>query len=257
MTLRNVSELSNKPFLIGVVGDSLSLPRQFDGIEFHQTYPFLLADWLRKQGVSAHVWMMSKGGVPINELLGRYDEFERYVGPRCGGIGVVQIGIVDCAPRPLPYRLRQVLGRVPVHIRGPIVRFLNWKRKPLLKAGLSFRFTSPREFARQYRMLLGKIVKEFDHGYAINICPPGGQIAERSPGIKESIKMYNTIIGESVALFGEISLVDVWTEFSSSLEPVDLFVSPEDGHHLTVVGHHRIFELIRNREDKCCQGTVN
>ena len=43
------------PTIVTIVGDSLTLPRQFQQVEFHHTYPYLLVRWLREMGRYRHI----------------------------------------------------------------------------------------------------------------------------------------------------------------------------------------------------------
>jgi hypothetical protein len=232
--------------IIAVVGDSLVLPRHFEGLSYAETYPYLIAEELRRRGVDAHVWMMARGGAPIDQLVFVHNEVARYLGVT-SGIGIIHVGIVDCSPRPLPYRLRLLVGRLPRGIGAMIIRFLHDNRRSLLLRGLSFRFTGPDAFRSQYRTLLGRLARDLDRVYAINISPPGSDNATRSPGLLESIDRYNGIISELVADQPKATLVDVRTAFGR-IQARPTFVSPLDGHHLTREGHRWISETIASME---------
>ena len=66
--------------LVTVIGDSLPLPRQFQGLDLHNTYPYLLAHWLREHGGAAQVWEVAQAGAPIAGVLRSYDAFRPYLG---------------------------------------------------------------------------------------------------------------------------------------------------------------------------------
>ena len=110
-------EQPTAPVIVAVIGDSLTLPRQFQDVEFHHTYPNLLAYWLRQQGCPAEVWEATEAGAPIAKLFG---EYRTYVGKHRSGVGVV-----DCPPRLVPLWLRRaIIGKLPGFLRSPINQVL-------------------------------------------------------------------------------------------------------------------------------------
>ena len=234
---------SNIPLLVSVIGDSLPLPRQFQGLEFHQTYPYLIADWLRKQGRPAEVWEAAQAGSPIRQILAQYDQYRTYVGQQTHGIGIAHLGVVDCSPRPVPLWVRNAIGWLPGPLRTLAIKFLHTYRVPLLRYGPGFLFTKPNAFRRAYRQLLERMSDDFSHVYAVNIIPAGPYFESRSPGVSQWIERYNRIIAEVADEFDDVDLVDVWAECQKP-DAVKDFVSPDDGHHLSPAGHRRHFEMI-------------
>ena len=231
------------PSIITVVGDSLALPRQLQQVEFHHTYPYLLAQWLRDQGPPAEVWGSSNAGSTISQLMKRYDEYRTYVGQHPKGIGVVHLGVVDCSPRPIPSWLRRAIGKLPRLLRSPIIKFLHNYRVQLLRYGPGFLLTSHRKFRQTYRQLLDQMRQDFGRVYAVNIIPPGTHFESRSPGVGRKIVEYNAIIAEVVEAAGDIELVDIWS-ICQEPEALETYVSEHDGHHLSIDGHQRIFEML-------------
>ena len=236
-------EQPTAPVIVAVIGDSLTLPRQFQGVEFHHTYPYLLAYWLRQQGYPAEVWEATEAGVPIAKLFGRYSEYRTYVGKHRPGIGIVHLGVVDCSPRPVPLGLRTAIGKLPGFLRSPIIRFLHSYRVQLLHYGPGFVFTRPKGFEQTYRRLLSQMTEDFGHVYAINIIPPGPYFESRSPGVGGKIEEYNRIIVEAVRATEGAELVDIW-EACQQPGNLETYVSEHDGHHLSIEGHRRILEMI-------------
>jgi len=231
------------PAIVAVIGDSLPLPRQYQGVEFYQTYPYLLAQWLREQGCPAEVWENAEVGMPITGLLKVYSEYRIYVGRHQQGIGIAHLGVVDCSPRPVPLSVRRIIGRLPGVLRSSMVRFLHHYRVQLLRYGPGFLFTRPKEFRTSYRKLLGRMAEDFGHIYAVNIIPPGPYFEFRSPGVGRKIEEYNRIIAEVVQSVERVALVDIW---KACRQPgaLERYVSEHDGHHLSVAGHRLIFEMI-------------
>ena len=234
---------SDVPVIIAVIGDSLPLPRQYQGVEFHQTYPYLLAQWLREQGSPADVWENAQAGVPIAQLFRLYGEYRTYVGRHQQGIGIAHLGVVDCSPRPVPFGVRRIIGRLPGVLRSPMISFLHRYRVQLLRYGPGFLFTSPKRFRESYRKLLDRMVEDFGQICAVNIIPPGPYFESRSPGVGRKIEEYNRIIAEVVQSIERVALVDIW-EACRQPGALERYVSEHDGHHLSVAGHRLIFEMI-------------
>ena len=135
------------------------------------------------------------------------------------------------------------LGKLPGLLRSPIIKFLHNYRVQLLRYGPGYLLTKPVGFRRAYRHLLDQMRQDFGKVYAINIIPPGAYFESRSPGVGQKIVEYNKIIADVVEAVGDVELVDIW---SVCREPgaLETYVSEHDGHHLSLDGHRRIFEML-------------
>jgi len=93
---------AEKRILIRLYGDSLSMPRIVDGIRYIDSFPELLRQGLSElhPGADVLLYNRSMGGAPIGELQQQWENNTFYFGPG-GHLLVVQVGVVDCAPRPL------------------------------------------------------------------------------------------------------------------------------------------------------------
>ena len=229
--------------VVVVVGDSICLPRYLDGVEFYQTYPFLLLNWLRLRGYSAEVWNIAQAGVPINHLANRYRDYRSYVGSAKGNIGILHLGVVDCSPRPIPWFARNQIGKLPSFVRNRIIGFLHRYRVLMLRYFFSFVFTQPERFEQYYRELLVEMSNDFEVLFAVNIAPPGVSFYQRSPGIDANIECYNQIISKAIQDFDKVVLVDVWGKFNEHAA-TEKYMLPKDGHHLSVEGHGTIYKMI-------------
>ena len=231
------------PVIIGVLGDSLPLPRQFQELEFYQTYPYLLANWLRTCGTHTEVWEAAQAGVPITNVIHNYEDYRTYVGRHTQGIGILHLGIVDCTPRPVPLGLRKTIGKLPTALRKPIIKVLHDYRVQILKYGPEFVFTKPQQFRRKYRYLLEQMTQDFGQVYAVNIIPPGPNFESRSPGVAQNAKAYNRIISEVTDSVEGATIIHIW---QACQQPggIETLVSGHDGHHLNPAGHHRVFQMV-------------
>jgi lysophospholipase L1-like esterase len=136
-----------------------------------------------------------------------------------------------------------VAENLPRPFPGMIRSFLHKNRARLLKAGWSFRYTSPKVFKEVYQKIVQSVASQSSRTYVINIVPGRDSLYVHSPGLKESIIRYNEIIRGIVSKFENVELIDVYDEFQNKPE---LFLT--DDLHITGKGHEHIYKLIREME---------
>lgn len=236
---------SGERILIRVYGDSLSLPRFEDGIPFHETYPEIVCRELAvRLSRPVHLYNRSMGGASIQQLMTAWENDSRYFGD-VDEVLIIQLGIVDCAPRPLGPRLRAAVGMLPTRLRRPIIRFLHNNRARILRSGLGSRFTPPRVFKQVYQNWL-KRVSNTHRGvtFVINIAPTIPTIEAHSPGLTASIELYNAMISDIVLQMNSpcVRLVDVHRHIQD--RKIEEYIHAIDGHHITYRGHQLYAELI-------------
>jgi len=238
--------------LIRVYGDSLSLPRASGGIRYFETYPELLRDAIAspRPDLRVAVYNRSKGGVPVTELYEQFVQDSAYFAPDGQGMLVVQCGVVDCAPRPVPPATRARIARLPMPMRWLIARFLHYARPFLLRAGIKWQATGIDAFQSVLTRWLRAAQSQFARVYVINIAPTVESIEAHSPGLRHSIESYNDAISAAVAAANSaaISLVDVYAAISKQPGGVSRYVNPADGHHITHLGHRLYADMIYTSE---------
>ena len=234
--------------LICVYGDSLSMPRYSEGLPFFQTYPELVRDVYGRAHPDAivHLYNRSRGGTAIVTLFEDYLTDTSYFGPGVGDLLIIQCGICDCAPRPIPDWLRRGIGRLPEPLRSPIVRFLHKNRSKILGAGFVWRLTEPTVFAATYHRWLSQAVQDFKRVCAINIAPTTAAMNEHSAGLAHSIEHYNHLIAEAVRSVNasNVSLIDAHRAITSAPCGIAKYINSADGHHITADGHALYGRLI-------------
>jgi hypothetical protein len=240
-----------RELLVRVYGDSLSLPRASGGIGHRQTYAEMLVENIRAQypSIALSCYNRSGGGMTIASLHERYLHDCSYFGTPQHQVLILQCGIVDCAPRPIPAFLRKLIGKLPGRVRAPITGLLHYARPWLLKAGLSWRLTSPRVFAAMLARWLAHAACQSERVYVVNIAPTIPSIAAHSPGFEQSIVAYNAHIAAAVAAAPSdtVVLIDVH-EAIARRGNVATWISPSDGHHITGEGNLLYSELILQHE---------
>ncbi|MDP9202143.1 MAG: SGNH/GDSL hydrolase family protein [Gemmatimonadota bacterium] len=230
--------------------DSLAMPRADDGVGLHLTYPEQLRAQLHEKGVDATILNRARGGTTLGALGELFLADSGYFGTTTRGVAILQCGIVDCAPRPIPLWARRGLARLPGHIRAPIVKTLHRNRAQILRSGIQFRFTGPTQFRTRYAEIIGRASAECDHVYAISIAPTITGTEGHSPGLSESIRLYNSLIEHAVRVQPKpnITVIDVCDAITRSGRPTADFISPVDGHHLTAEGHRMYASLVSRAE---------
>lgn len=226
-----------RTFGIYVYGDSLSMPRAVLGIRLTDTYPELLAESIREAtGRRVIVWNRSGGALTIRNLQQSYFNDFPYFDPSERQMLILQFGVVDCAPRPLPRLLRGVLSRAPRNIREPVVHWLHEHRAPLLRAGVRFQIVGEKPFREKLLAWIRHATAAFDRVILIGIAPINAETHEQSPGFSIAIKRYNGIMAETVRTVAaeNLSFIDVHREI---LEGGIGRLIDRDGHHLTLAAH--------------------
>ncbi len=227
-----------------VYGDSISMPRSFDGIGCHQIYPEII-----KEFNGAMIFNRSQGGLGIKDIYSQFQRDSAYFDGHRNKILIIQTGIVDCAPRPIPFWLKRCISKLPGMMRKPIVGFLHANR-PQIQKFVRWRLTSPAIFEKIFAQWLNDGLQTFKRIYIINIFPATKEISLHSPGLAESIKEYNKIIKQQVIYKNHPSviLINAYEALNKNEEDVGKWVSSKDGHHLTLEGHRWIAEQIIHYE---------
>jgi hypothetical protein len=99
-----------------VYSDSLAFRRKGQSHDIRFTYPFLLKELIESRN-SVHVNLLLRGGGGLR--IGQIKDIAVMDTGYFGGtesaknIAILQLGVVDCAPRPLTYLFAPFLRRIP------------------------------------------------------------------------------------------------------------------------------------------------
>ena len=207
--------------------DSLALPREEPETTLYEdTYPFLL----KKE---YEVFQFSKGGGLLNEFVEQtfyYNQFKP-------DIIILQIGIVDCAPRAFSKLEEAILQS------NALFRLF---RRYLSKCGLSKKIRNARKLSwtskLSYQQGCEYFVSNFPQAevFALSIVPPSEEYEKQVPGISQKINEYNAILREVF----KNKLIDI---SNISAEGV-----MSDHHHLTKIGHAFVYKKIINKISQGC-----
>lgn len=232
-------------FLAVVIGDSLGMPRCQAGIEIDDAYLYLLKIWWQKQYRQVIVWPILRRAASLQDLMAEFQgNFLHYIGNRKIDVCIVHLGIVDCAPRPLPFRMRSVVSHLPLWVLKRVTNFLHQNRRNLSKVGLSFHLASPDKFYRLYSNFINLLNSHCERVYCINMSPGLKETYYHSPGLKEDIIKYNGIIERAISGKDSVKLIDAFGKF---IQDPEYYVT--DDLHITREAHKWIYEQIAKYEE--------
>jgi acyl-CoA thioesterase I len=228
---------------IVIIGDSLSFSRQRKGQIFSQSWPFLISDALQK----SIVWQRSKGGAMITDILDECNTLSAYLGssPPPFDFFIIQVGIVDCCPRPYPIFIDELLNKLPNF--GVRIRLRTRLKDLLNKVSFILRlprkpWMSPSRFKKNLLSVLSMAKSVTQHIVFLEIAPATNYLVINEPSIQLNIEKYNDILLEEISHYNSTrtgnDLMASYLEMFKNSNNEDLFL--EDGHHLTALGHEYV-----------------
>ena len=226
-----------------IIGDSLACPRPWEGIGFNDTYGARIQRCLKE---TVYVVSLAEGSKSTRDYTS--DSFiKTNVCSASMNYLVIQLGIVDCAPRLMTVFERFIgyaLSKVGI---GEAVfgAYAQWKSKHRL----FFTRWFPHVLVdiEEYKANLDCIVKEYvsrnpiETIIFINIAYPGDSLVQKSWGILKNIEKHNEVL----ASLGrehetEVSIVDLF----SATKKNKSWITQDDGHHIKIEAHEWISDSI-------------
>lgn len=214
---------------IVIIGDSLGLPRV--DLPYEKTYPFLLQETLGRTEVVPR-------NVRLNDTSVQFKKIHEDVGYFKPDIVVMQLGIVDCAPRMFWRFEHRVVGFINKFI--PVVPFLSKFRYPVTRIFQKVYVTKKR-FRQNLHNIFSYLQKQNIQVIVINIADTSEINKKKSYRYDENIKEYNEILYEEVP--DRNLFIDLYSYGSSILL--------EDGIHLNEYGNKATAELILEKLKLC------
>ncbi|WP_233008887.1 SGNH/GDSL hydrolase family protein [Rheinheimera faecalis] len=160
---------------------------------------------------------------------------------------VLQLGIVDCAPRLLTTLERAVgyLARKSRFSNSLFNYYIRWKSKHRMFFTKWFPMT--RVKINAYESNMKRIIENFsenndvDRFFVINIAYPGEGLISKSFGIVENIEKYNSVLNTiSLTSDGKVKVIDLYSETRTNKN----WITIDDGHHIKSEAHSWIAESI-------------
>lgn len=212
--------------LILCIGDSSGLPRPY--LNYKDTWPFLLKEEMPMYDFIS----IFKRSSTTQSLLEYGDSLEYYT----PDIVILQLGIVDCAPRYL--KDSRILYKLVAIFPGKIqhIFWLFWKF--FFKRNRREAYVSLSKFKKNLISYLDRCMNEkVKSVIIIKIATPCQDILIESPLIVDSVKEYNSIYEELKKSYPFVELID-------PLCGKD-FLCFKDGYHPNAEGNLKICSMVK------------
>lgn len=233
---------------IVIIGDSLACPRPWIGLGQDDTYASRLQ---RGVGAKAHVISLAQG-----ERSTRYyadETFTRtYIERSSTDTLIMQLGIVDCAPRLMTFFERGIgflCGKTQI-TKSIFLKYVAFKSARRLFFTRIFPniLVGKDEFERNVKTILRNYVSYCNTRriILINIAFPGTHLTMRSYNVLNIIEAYNDVLAQAAASDPDrVQLLDL---FSITRDNQSL-ITQEDGHHITALAHEIVTQALIERVD--------
>lgn len=234
-----------KIFKIALYGDSLACARQ-NVVDTFERYIAITDIFLRNKHFN-YIELRDNaiGGATLPELFNMYMKDNSYFSLP-GDILIIHSGIVDCAPRPISDGTRNKISKLPGFIKNIAIKYLHNNRRRLILKGKGYVRTDKRIFQNTLKNFLEHASLNYKKVLIINICPTTPEFEEHSPGLSDSILLYNTIISSTIKTlnYGNVEEVDIYNKIGKSKDAITKFIVEKDGHHIHPITHKLISEAI-------------
>ncbi|MEM9074499.1 MAG: SGNH/GDSL hydrolase family protein [Myxococcota bacterium] len=224
--------------------DSVGLPRIAEGDHTYwdDVWPQVLERVLREEGVKTEViscGMRSRTSRDINRL-----QFREHVIMKRPTALVLQIGVVDCAPRIFPLRVRKALGSsmVPPALRKRVIAVRSKQRAKITSRDpLRYVYVPPALFEREVTLFRDSIADAEAAPFPL-VLPILAHdcMDEKSPGFLANVRRYNQILAE---VWGD-AFVPVSAIFPDGIPRESMSF---DGYHLAASGHAAVAKALHAR----------
>lgn len=231
-----------------ILGDSLACPRPWEGVGSMNTYASIIQQELKG---SVYVHNLAYGDRCSADYV--TESFVKtYVKSANACYVVLQLGIVDCAPRLLTTLERAVgyLARKTKLSDSIFNYYIRWKSKHRMFFTKWFPMT--RVKVNAYESNMERIIENFSENndvecfFIINIAYPGEGLISKSFGIIENIKKYNCVLDAiSLRSDGKVKVIDLYSETRINKD----WITIDDGHHIKSEAHSWVADSILHAID--------
>jgi len=228
------SRAGERGWKVLLLADSLCMPREDEDnqgpILPHQTYGSLLE--ARASELGWQVTVDAERARTIIDVNGGLGGWLRGLAP--SDVVIIQVGVVDCAPRVLTAAEHRLLEKLrPRWLQKVILRFIHHYRARLVRMRRHVYVPLPlfeQLFAQTLRLLVASGARKVG---VVAIAPTLPQVTERSPGFAENIELYSESLRALCEREGA-SFIDPIAGQPATALPT---LIRRDGHHLTVEGN--------------------
>ena len=227
--------LRNKKDSIVILSDSLSLPRT-DGDEtilLNESYPYLL-----EKKIGHDIAIINRGTrFATTDLLKNFQYLFDNLLIYSPSTVIVQIGIVDCAPRLFSPLFRKLINRISnTTIRNLFILPFKKNRRFFTKY-FQIKMVEKKRFEKNLELFLKKMEEFKINVVIVNIPKTNLQNNDKSFNFNKSIKAYNEIIVNLSSKF-EFNLIDIYQY--SKIENILL----DDGIHYNKKGCEAVASML-------------
>lgn len=208
-------------------GDSLGMPRE--NVSFQDSWYFKLAN----DNAHKNYFFVNNFRRAFNTSeLSSKDFLENYQ----PNIVILQVGIVDCAPR--LYKTNSLL--VKIINRLPFINKVFWKLSKRFKKRNLANADVPLDIFRKniFDYLTRCKENKIEWCIIIKIQTPGAAMIKKNPDIIKAVKMYNNIFDDVSAQFNFVTIISPLDSGSSE----DYL---EDGYHVNEKGFQKVFNELK------------
>lgn len=210
-----------------ILCDSLGMPRPDEGVAYEDTYAALL-------NRDSNIEVMSRGKrANDTKIQTQFQNLLDDVTFLKADYYIIQLGIVDCAPRLFTRNEARILGIIPSFIRKTITQTASKHRAAITK----FRnktYVNITDFEANYHKLIDKIGAMKKQIIVLSIYNTNAENDKRSYGFQNNIDKYNQII-QKIAHQYQLPLVNI-NDFEGGLL--------SDGIHINGGAHEFISKEI-------------
>lgn len=168
-------------------------------LSWERTWPYVLARALDDVGITADVINCGARARTIGSLNGA--DFEEHVSFKSPDVVVVQVGIVDCAPRVFTRGMKRILQspRFPQRVRESLLDWVRSHRTLALGADpLARVYTKPDRFIRELGRFFERVAAVGTiHLGVLPIVGDLERLDKKSPGFSSNIEHYNRLLREA------------------------------------------------------------
>ena len=205
-----------------IIGDSLAMPRE--GVPYESTYSGVLS----KNMPDLEVINRAKRGNDAKKQSGiqsLFDDFEVFL----PSVVIMQLGIVDCAPRVFGKKAGYIVSLLPNFIRSKLIAFFSEHRLFFTKH-FPKTYVSKEQFKLGIERLLEMFSRQNTQVICISIAATTDSNNQKSFSFDKNISAYNAVQKELCEKYGFEYL-----DFYSVSKFTDYLL--EDGIHINIKGH--------------------
>lgn len=220
-----------------IQGDSLTLPR--NSVAYIDTWPGLL----QRNLVQFHTVNIAQSEKTTADFSGDLEAHHKreleYYEPQTI---VVQVGIVDCAPRYFRKWEKELLDLVPVDSISSGVFFLV---KHLRSRSEKRAYIDQSTFKSNLESYCHRAQKAaVDRVVLVKILQAGKKYSTKNPRVERSITQYNSIIDDVAKQFSSVETLRPLADDPATEKELIEDCTLLDGYHLNKNGHQRLFERL-------------